>query len=214
MVATPAFEVGQRIGRLLVTKVYSPKRCDQFRIACVCDCGMEVDTRGSDLKGGKLKSCGCYRRDRAGGLYRKHGLSHTPAYVMFYDARKRAIAKGLPFSISPADIKIPSRCPVLGVELLATGPRDARPSLDRIKPGDGYTPGNIRVISFRANRIKSDATAEELRAAGLPLRQKGNAWRVKDPDGPRYKALGNSMAVPVMRFIGERIQMVEDLTNG
>jgi site-specific DNA-cytosine methylase len=31
------------------------------------------------------------------------------------------------------------------------------------------------------------------------------------PDGPRYKALGNSMAVPVMRWIGERIQMVEDL---
>lgn len=29
-------------------------------------------------------------------------------------------------------------------------------------------------------------------------------------DGPRYKALGNSMAVPVMRWIGERIQMVED----
>jgi len=30
-------------------------------------------------------------------------------------------------------------------------------------------------------------------------------------DGPRYKALGNSMAVPVMHWIGERIQMVEDL---
>ena len=31
------------------------------------------------------------------------------------------------------------------------------------------------------------------------------------PDGPRYKALGNSMAVPVMKWIGERIQMVEGL---
>jgi DNA (cytosine-5)-methyltransferase 1 len=30
----------------------------------------------------------------------------------------------------------------------------------------------------------------------------------KTPDGPRYKALGNSMAVPVMRWIGERIQKV------
>lgn len=32
-------------------------------------------------------------------------------------------------------------------------------------------------------------------------------WRKKDesPDGPRYKALGNSMAVPVMKWIGERI---------
>jgi DNA (cytosine-5)-methyltransferase 1 len=31
------------------------------------------------------------------------------------------------------------------------------------------------------------------------------------PDGPRYKALGNSMAVPVMRWIGQQIQKVEDL---
>ena len=30
-------------------------------------------------------------------------------------------------------------------------------------------------------------------------------------DGPRYKALGNSMAVPVMRWVGRRIQMVDEL---
>jgi site-specific DNA-cytosine methylase len=30
-------------------------------------------------------------------------------------------------------------------------------------------------------------------------------------DGPRYRALGNSMAVPCMRWIGERIAMVEEL---
>jgi DNA (cytosine-5)-methyltransferase 1 len=40
-------------------------------------------------------------------------------------------------------------------------------------------------------------------------------WRNKPaedcPDGPRYKAMGNSMAVPVMRWIGERIEMVEEL---
>jgi len=40
-------------------------------------------------------------------------------------------------------------------------------------------------------------------------------WRNKSaeecPDTPRYKALGNSMAVPVMRWIGERIKKVEEL---
>lgn len=30
------------------------------------------------------------------------------------------------------------------------------------------------------------------------------------PDGPRYKAIGNSMAVPVMRWIGERIAMADE----
>ena len=33
------------------------------------------------------------------------------------------------------------------------------------------------------------------------------------PDGPRYKALGNSMAVPVLKWIGERIQLYRDITN-
>lgn len=40
-------------------------------------------------------------------------------------------------------------------------------------------------------------------------------WRNKPadqcPDGPRYKALGNSMAVPVMRWIGQRIQHIETI---
>lgn len=35
--------------------------------------------------------------------------------------------------------------------------------------------------------------------------------RAEAKDGPRYKALGNSMAVPVMRWLGERIQMVDSL---
>ena len=42
-------------------------------------------------------------------------------------------------------------------------------------------------------------------------------WRGKPasqcPDGPRYKAIGNSMAVPVMRWIGERINVIEKLSH-
>ena len=36
-------------------------------------------------------------------------------------------------------------------------------------------------------------------------------WRGADeaPDGPRYKALGNSMSANVMRWIGMRIDMVD-----
>jgi len=32
-------------------------------------------------------------------------------------------------------------------------------------------------------------------------------------DGPRYKALGNSMAVPVMRWIGQRIAAVHEIVS-
>jgi DNA (cytosine-5)-methyltransferase 1 len=53
------------------------------------------------------------------------------------------------------------------------------------------------------------------RLQGFPDNYTQIPYRNKDvadcPDGPRYKAMGNSMAVPVMRWIGERIQMVEEI---
>ena len=55
------------------------------------------------------------------------------------------------------------------------------------------------------------------RLQGFPDNFTAIPWRKKGaedcPDGPRYKALGNSMAVPVMRWIGERIQMLEEITK-
>ena len=45
------------------------------------------------------------------------------------------------------------------------------------------------------------------RLQGFPDNYTNIPWRNKPeaPDGPRYKALGNSWAVPVVRWIGERI---------
>lgn len=50
------------------------------------------------------------------------------------------------------------------------------------------------------------------RLQGFPDGHCDIPWRGKDvsPDGPQYKALGNSMAVPVMRWIGERIKQHEE----
>lgn len=51
------------------------------------------------------------------------------------------------------------------------------------------------------------------RLQGFPDNYTAIPWRGKPadqcPDGPRYRALGNSMAVPVMRWIGEGMQAVE-----
>lgn len=45
------------------------------------------------------------------------------------------------------------------------------------------------------------------------LRKKVERWSRHDYDTPRYKACGNAMAVPVMRWIGERIQEVDALDS-
>jgi hypothetical protein len=55
---------------------------------------------------------------------------------------------------------------VLGVEFSVSkngkGPGDTSPSLDRIDSNLGYIKGNIKVISFKANRIKSDAVITDV----------------------------------------------------
>ena len=53
------------------------------------------------------------------------------------------------------------------------------------------------------------------RLQGFPDNYTNIPWRksAESPDGPRYKALGNSMAVPVMRWIGQRIAQVDELLS-
>lgn len=80
-------------------------------------------------------------------------------------ARWRAEKKGMEATITPKDLEWPTHCPVLGMELdytHADGKKNNRPSLDRWDNSKGYVPGNVFVISWRANMLKSNATADEL----------------------------------------------------
>ena len=81
-------------------------------------------------------------------------------------ARRRAISEGKDWDIQASDVFMPTHCPVLGIELTTEpGVRGGnRFSLDRSDNRKGYVKGNVRVISYRANIIKADATAAELRA--------------------------------------------------
>lgn len=85
---------------------------------------------------------------------------------MVRNARKRARETGVPFNITKKDITIPTHCPVLGIPLFQSvgrGGGDNSPSLDKVRPEEGYVAGNVIVVSSKANRIKSNATIQELR---------------------------------------------------
>lgn len=62
------------------------------------------------------------------------------------------------------DIVIPSVCPVLGIPLFLVGSKrtDNSPSVDRVDSTRGYTKDNVRIISWRANKLKQDASLEEV----------------------------------------------------
>lgn len=107
-----------------------------------------------------------YRERNADKLVekRKDWDRANPEKSMLQRARRRAKDLSLEFDLTPDDIAIPERCPILGIELIrCLDTKDNAPSLDRIDNDKGYVRGNVVVISFRANRIKGNATIEELR---------------------------------------------------
>lgn len=96
----------------------------------------------------------------------KRVTEQSPEVKMYRRAKARAAKTGIEFSISKEDIKIPERCPILGVELQVfkgkPGGRKNSPALDRKDCSKGYTVENVWVISHLANMMKSNANAEEL----------------------------------------------------
>lgn len=95
----------------------------------------------------------------------------------------------------------------------------------RLQGGDGEIAGALAAEAGmkQTNYVKPGSVVRRLtpieceRLQGFPDNYTRIAWKGKAPedcpDGPRYKALGNSMAVPVMRWIGERIQQVEEILS-
>lgn len=93
---------------------------------------------------------------------RKHD---NPARWLYWIATARAKKNGLEFTIDLEDIVVPLHCPITGIELKANDGKlsDSSPTLDRVKTNQGYIKGNVRVISHRANRCKSDLSPEEIK---------------------------------------------------
>lgn len=142
------------------------------------------DTAFSDGHKARCKECVMSKR-RENPNYRRACIvrdsdwqQRNPINGMLAQARKRAKRRGLECSITLADIQIPTHCPVLGIELMKGMKRmhDASPSLDRINSKFGYVPGNVAVISNRANRIKNDATVDEIIRLGQWLQ----SWQVNE----------------------------------
>jgi hypothetical protein len=93
----------------------------------------------------------------------------NPDSQMLASARIRARRAGVPCTITRRDIQNVwrERCPAFGYTLEFNHDGSHAHSrngfsLDRIDPAKGYVPGNIQILSQRANAMKSDATPEEL----------------------------------------------------
>jgi hypothetical protein len=114
-----------------------------------------------------VKSCGCYKK----GTPITHGKTKTKEWEIWSSAKVRAKKNNLNFNIELEDIQIPEICPILNIPLFSNITKEGNvpqpsinsPTLDKIIPELGYVKGNIRIISNKANRLKSNMTIKELK---------------------------------------------------
>ena len=98
-------------------------------------------------------------REHLRAQYRKHTQQR-----LYNSAKRRAKNKGYDFNIELEDVVVPEFCPVLGIKLCnGDGVAiDSSYSLDRIDTSIGYVKGNVVVVSYKVNTMKSNGTIEDM----------------------------------------------------
>lgn len=89
-----------------------------------------------------------------------------------------------------------------GTPLLASGAQVRRLTPRECERLQGFSDDFTLIPNYMA-KLKPHEVEEMAEYLGIPLDEAREVGAT--PDGPRYKALGNSMAVPVVRWIGERL---------
>jgi hypothetical protein len=94
----------------------------------------------------------------------KENNKNNPIKYLLRVAKNRAKLRQLEFCITEKDLVLPEICPLLGLKLLVNTDKKQSNSysIDRIDSQKGYIPGNVWIISARANILKNNSTVEEL----------------------------------------------------
>jgi hypothetical protein len=175
--------VGKKFGNLTVLGESKTKNANgKYLWNCLCDCGNTTKIAMSLFKNGNTKSCGClkinnlkgennYQARRIIEKFGEHISSKDPWYIRASNIIDRCKLENIKTDFEgAAELAIylrkiaPQKCPVFGVPL-TTGKEiahDFSPSVDKIIPSKGYTRGNIQIISYKANKMKQDATPKQL----------------------------------------------------
>ena len=112
--------------------------------------------------------------------YNKLKRERRPLSHIMYRCRGNAKIRGIEFNITEKDLPaIPEYCPVFPwiklVYAVGEGYSDGSLSLDRINSSKGYVSGNIRFVSGKANRLKSDMSDADLIALGTDAEKRMRA---------------------------------------
>lgn len=150
--------------------------CVSIRAKAKYDSGWRQDTAGrpevNSRWNGSTKGAVAKQRWREKNPKRAWAVHNINA------AKRRALAKGVPFTITAEYLAsiIPDACPVFSTPFVFINGkvmRDTSPTVDRLRPELGYVEGNVAVISLKANSIKNAYGSEDLDKVAKWLREKG-----------------------------------------
>lgn len=143
---------GERFGRLTVESI-GAKKGNEYTWICRCDCGSTKAVKGSKLKSGRTRSCGCLHNEvmaKIGKSQKKHGMTGSPEYRAWSLMKSRCLNPN-----NPRYAEWGGRGITVCKEWInsfeafyaAVGPRPAgekrRWSLGRINNFGNYEPGNV-----------------------------------------------------------------------
>jgi len=185
-----AIHEGSRFGRLTVVREATQGGWKEIRWLCRCDCGSTVIARGSSLRRGCPRSCGCLSREVTAARSLRHGYTRrgqrSPEWLVWSAMNQRChYPKDRRYpNYGGRGIVVCERWRAAFEDFVADmGHRPApRHSLDRIDNDGPYSPGNCRwaepkeqqrnkrnstIIEFEGKRLSISGWAEETR---LPAR--------------------------------------------
>ena len=163
-------------------KAYSAQPCWKSKVDTPCPALMPClsctelfpVTHFYVLKAGKGRKdmTGIQRHGHCRKCSNESFIKLDPKLKLLYAAKQRANRFKHECTITLDDFEIPAACPVLGIPLWSNVGGGAiggsnnwnAPTLDRIDNNKGYVPGNVCVISRKANTLKGNGTAAELAA--------------------------------------------------
>lgn len=93
--------------------------------------------------------------------FRKRKKENPIAHIL-WRCRDSANKKGYEYDLSPEDIFVPEKCPLLGITLTYDD-YWSTPSIDRRDQNKGYIKGNVWIISRKANVMKQDVSIDLLK---------------------------------------------------
>lgn len=144
---------GRKFGRLTILRRGPDNFQDEIQWLCRCDCGSKIVTvRGSHLKTGNTRSCGCLQPEIVSQVNRKHGMWESPEYANWEAMKQRCQnpkSSGYRY-YGGRGIKIAPEFQNFEAFFAYMGPRPKGcNSIDRIDNDGDYEPGNVRWTNQR-----------------------------------------------------------------